>query len=774
MKRKIEINDSDRRDRLRLDPACPSVAEDDGFLIAAAGDEKLVTWHQSHSAGDREQKIDGLAPLHYAVSKNHFSAAKWLIEHDYPLNEPNAENKTLLELAAGKPMPSANMLNLLMSNNKEVDTTAARQEAHIAANGDNLLEGLFYALLCLPGNVHSSFIYINQVIENPLYYAVKTNNVRAAQYLIENNYYNVNIATPQHLTLLHVAVEHAVTPYDMIPMLINHGADIEAQCKHEFEDDTFSYTPLHLAIIKGDCHLVELLLTLKADINAPYFTQGDLGYSSLPLSLALGFHKDDLISSSSNLSRDCNPDADPIMAKFLIVKGTNIHGTDQEDGYTALHVAFVADFPNPQDHLDILDLLITHGADLAGRGWHTNLMGEAYEMDCLNHKNSYLLTWHYHQSKKQLSIDADGIVVDEKFMDYVHVCRSLFVLSSNLVDFNLLEDVLALDVTNGRIITDTMRHRYSGSLFNQIIAEDSLLEEPHSINISRLTGEFSNLTPRNNAAALIATFLRSTGFNRMTEMHPKNVAFLKQFLKDNPWLVPSFYPAPCSFVSSDPAITIQEDNEEITQLIEGNFLNVNKATIVNYFPQRVIPDCQQLVLEYAGVMFPKRPPPVISPPLLSSSSSAAASISEPLISNEERESRISLMSLLQDMRGAATTTPEGDYLLSLLKFVNTHEAISSARQVVLLALTNYICDSANGASAGFFPAAKSPLSNAFARSAAHYQLKPVKDLRFSNDEIMMALGPHAVDGSLATLLDSKMGSISTLPLTSNACQEGRR
>ena len=668
MKRKIEINDSDRRDRLRLDPACPSIAEDDGFLIAAAGDEKLVTWHQSHSAGDREQKIDGLAPLHYAV---------------------------------------------------------------------------------------------------------KTNNVRAAQYLIENNYYNVNIATPQHLTLLHVAVEHAVTPYDMIPMLINHGADIEAQCKHEFEDDTFSYTPLHLAIIKGDCHLVELLLTLKADINAPYFTQGDLGYSSLPLSLALGFHKDDLISSSSNLSRDCNPDADPIMAKFLIVKGTNIHGTDQEDGYTALHVAFVADFPNPQDHLDILDLLITHGADLAGRGWHTNLMGEAYEMDCLNHKNSYLLTWHYHQSKKQLSIDADGIVVDEKFMDYVHVCRSLFVLSSNLVDFNLLEDVLALDVTNGRIITDTMRHRYSGSLFNQIIAEDSLLEEPHSINISRLTGEFSNLTPRNNAAALIATFLRSTGFNRMTEMHPKNVAFLKQFLKDNPWLVPSFYPAPCSFVSSDPAITIQEDNEEITQLIEGNFLNVNKATIVNYFPQRVIPDCQQLVLEYAGVMFPKRPPPVISPPLLSSSSSAAASISEPLISNEERGSRIALMSLIQDVRGAANT-PEGDYLLSLLKFVNTHEAISSAQQVVLLALTNYICDSANGASAGFFPAAKSPLSNAFARSAAHYQLKPVKDLRFSNDEIMMALGPHAVDGSLATLLDSKMGSISTLPLTSNAYQEGLR
>ena len=685
MKRKIEINDSDRRDRLRLDPACPSIAEDDGFLIAAAGDEKLVTWHQSHSAGDREQKIDGLAPLHYAV---------------------------------------------------------------------------------------------------------KTNNVRAAQYLIENNYYNVNLTPPNHLTLLHVAVQHAVAPYDMIPMLINHGADIEAKCTKKIDNDLLSFTPLHLAIVKGDCHLVELLLTLKADINAPYFTDDRIGYSSLPLSLALGFYKDDLFNASSNVSRVCNRDADPIMAKFLIAKGTNIHGTDQEGGYTALHIAFVANFPNPQDHLEILDLLITHGADLAGRGCDSTLMSAAFEMGSLNHTKSYLLTWHYHQSKKQLSVDAHGrIIVDDDdgtFMNYVEVCYNLFVLNANIVDFNLLADVLALDVTNDRVITDKIKDYYVGSFFDEIIdqvahSQVAHSQKPHSIDISRLTEEFPNLSPRNNGAALIATFLRATGFNRMTEMRPKNVAFLKQFLKDNPWLVPSFYPAPCSFVSanrsvvsSNPAISIQEDNEEITQLIEGNFLNVNKATIVNYFPQRVIPDCQQLVLEYAGVMFPKRPPPVISPPLLSSSSSAAASISEPLISNEERESRISLMSLLQDMRGAATTTPEGDYLLSLLKFVNTHEAISSARQVVLLALTNYICDSANGASAGFFPAAKSPLSNAFARSAAHYQLKPVKDLRFSNDEIMMALGPHAVDGSLATLLDSKMGSISTLPLTSNAYQEGLR
>ncbi|CAF3663445.1 unnamed protein product [Adineta steineri] len=70
------------------------------------------------------------------------------------------------------------------------------------------------------------------------------------------NYFHANINT-QHLpgwkTALHYAVLAKSNRYDIVQILLQHGADVNAQ-------DRYGTTPLMLAVLHSDCDIVHLLL----------------------------------------------------------------------------------------------------------------------------------------------------------------------------------------------------------------------------------------------------------------------------------------------------------------------------------------------------------------------------------------------------------------------------------------------------------------------------------------------------------------------------------
>jgi len=148
--------------------------------------------------------------------------------------------------------------------------------------------------------------------------AVRSGDVSKAKQLLAENPDQVNNATQEGRTALHIAVYRGQV--NMVELLLAHKADLRAK-------DNYGRTPLHEAIVSGSKDVVGLLLARKADVNARDKQGGT------PLHWAVG--------------RD-----NTALVMLLLVYKPDINARDGK-GHTPLDVA---------SRLELADLLRQHGA----------------------------------------------------------------------------------------------------------------------------------------------------------------------------------------------------------------------------------------------------------------------------------------------------------------------------------------------------------------------------------------------------------------------------
>ena len=160
----------------------------------------------------------------------------------------------------------------------------------------------------------------------PLYYAVKFNDLKIAQLLIDNGSEISNIREgieTRRQSLLVVAIKY--NNLDFAKLSLENGADLN-------EGEYFGETALHTSIISNSLNISKLLIAKGADINKP-----DFNYQT-PLFVASRYKRNDIL-------------------RMLIDKGADVNIADK-DGCTALHAAVF------NQNIESIILLISKGLDV--------------------------------------------------------------------------------------------------------------------------------------------------------------------------------------------------------------------------------------------------------------------------------------------------------------------------------------------------------------------------------------------------------------------------
>lgn len=152
-------------------------------------------------------------------------------------------------------------------------------------------------------------------------------------------------------------------------------------------------TALHISAQRGDQNIVEILLAAGADVGL----RGEDGWTPLHYAAARGHHK--------------------IVKKFLTARADLINIQTKKEMYTALHAA-VGDH---QEHIKVVELLLSTGADLSVQDW---LGGTALQ----------LATSNIHEKivKMLLAAGADVRIQDQDGMTALH--QSIWTGNAKLVN----------------------------------------------------------------------------------------------------------------------------------------------------------------------------------------------------------------------------------------------------------------------------------------------------------------------------------------------------
>ncbi|CAH1989567.1 unnamed protein product [Acanthoscelides obtectus] len=101
----------------------------------------------------------------------------------------------------------------------------------------------------------------NHRAQTPLHLAARAQAFDCVEALLTKGNANPNVGDCDKRTPLHAAVGKAARSYDIIEILINYGADVNAR-------DQYGYTPLHIAALNELSQCVEVLIYHGADVTA--------------------------------------------------------------------------------------------------------------------------------------------------------------------------------------------------------------------------------------------------------------------------------------------------------------------------------------------------------------------------------------------------------------------------------------------------------------------------------------------------------------------------
>ncbi|KAL8393205.1 hypothetical protein RB595_003125 [Gaeumannomyces hyphopodioides] len=213
-----------------------------------------------------------------------------------------------------------------------------------------------------------------------------------AEYMLSQVKTPATAADEDGLTALHFVSDECAGAEAKIKLLIDYGAEVNAQCKKGTSPlmraagrgrlsvvklllehgacqnvDLYGATPLHYAASSGNVHILQLLIDHHADINA---ADND---SMTPLHMACRETKEDavalLLANGADIESKDNDGFTPLMTavlsgKLAVVELLLSHNSkiDSEDnrGLRPTHLAV----KRASDGLDVLKLLSNQGADL--------------------------------------------------------------------------------------------------------------------------------------------------------------------------------------------------------------------------------------------------------------------------------------------------------------------------------------------------------------------------------------------------------------------------
>ena len=271
-----------------------------------------------------EKDLNGNTPLHYAAMAGQLDMAKILLEKDANETAENKDKKKFHEIQ--DPTGRALLHTAVLKADLEVIKLLISKGADIKAKDGRGYTPLRYAVLGGHVGVAKHLIDNGADINaqdrdgnTPLHYAILGGHVEVAKYLIDNGA-QFSVKNKKNQTPLDLAVKEK--KFELACYLIDKGAQIK--------DATNPYL-MHTAVFHNQIELTKQLIAKGADINE----LGANGYT--PLHVAVG---------KGNVE----------MVRFLVgQKGANVSAQD-EQGNTPLYYAV------KNKNLELVRILLQHGA----------------------------------------------------------------------------------------------------------------------------------------------------------------------------------------------------------------------------------------------------------------------------------------------------------------------------------------------------------------------------------------------------------------------------
>ena len=359
-------------------------------LAAEYGLQPIVKILLDHSADVNSQDNNGETPLHRLLGGRMYDDrnsdhVRLLLEHGAEVNKRDKDNQTPFCLAAKSGwFRTAQALfdygaDTVVENNNGKSPWKLLSESQIYSED----EALDHALLLLKLGVEVNRLDNNK--ETPLHLAIRWYRFRLAGFLLENGA-DTNVENKQGMTPLHILsqsdIEDDRSILYLLRLLLKKGAEVNRRDKR-------NETPLHLAIRWVQFKLAGALLEHGADSNAVN-NQRKTPFHELSQSEAL-FEGDILnlapllLKHGAEVNRRDGSNEAPLhlaiqsnrfrLAKFLLENGADPN-VENNKGMTPLQMLSQCDMNlDVKDKgiiLNLLLLLLEHGADVNKRDWANN------------------------------------------------------------------------------------------------------------------------------------------------------------------------------------------------------------------------------------------------------------------------------------------------------------------------------------------------------------------------------------------------------------------
>lgn len=326
--------------------------------------------------------------LHVAIRKGDAKAVESLLSKGAKVNEKEATHGKSPVYEAVHTQ-NTKILKLLIDAHADVnekdDTGTSPLHLAISYGDDEIVKMLIQA----GANVNAK----NSLGETPLYEAMYSpiadvHKIKILKLLLDAKA-NVNKRFPNRKTPLHVAVS-VLANEEILKMLIDAGANATIDKK-----DAKGDAPLHSAVTLQNTEIAQQLLDAGADVNV----KNKEGF--VALRYAIDLHNFDMVKTLIYKGADLDAHSsvygltalhfaveenDVMVIEYLLWQGIDVDVKDSCER-TPLHTASILN--KGCSHLEVIRLLLDHGADLSARDAHG--MTPSYYLERDSRGNAYVL-----------------------------------------------------------------------------------------------------------------------------------------------------------------------------------------------------------------------------------------------------------------------------------------------------------------------------------------------------------------------------------------------
>lgn len=235
-----------------------------------SGKEKCISYLLKKKANVNSKNQEGNTPLHFASYQGRTKCVKLLLDNGADIDSLTCGELTPIQCAIYNGHVSTTQLLLQKGCNLNLSTTMGTTPLHSAAVRGNkkIVE------LLLSSGGQGLIEERDEEGNTPLLLAAVNSHIDILKLLVEVGEASVLSKNNKGATALHFSLysrSHGCTKY-----LIEKGADLNAQYPGGLD-----YTPLHIAVQKGDLHGIKCLTSKGCDVNI----QNRLGQTGLHLAV---------------------------------------------------------------------------------------------------------------------------------------------------------------------------------------------------------------------------------------------------------------------------------------------------------------------------------------------------------------------------------------------------------------------------------------------------------------------------------------------------------